>query len=208
MSRSQNTRLLREERRDIHAFLMRLGEDEWNAPSLCAGWTTLEVAAHLSSFLGVSRFGLVTRNVRFGTGTAGANRRSAATWRARGPSAILDALGNPDRIGLGFFAPGWALSEALLHHQDMRRALGRPRVVPAERLQVVLSFVLRFPTGTGANRRRRGITLVATDVDWFSGRGPEVRGPAEAILMTVAGRRSALADVAGPGKERLAGSLR
>lgn len=207
MSRSQNTGLLRDERHDIYEFLAGLGAEEWATRSLCADWTVLEVAAHLASAVGLSRIGVVSRGLRYGTGTTGANRRTVAAWKAKGTAAIVDSLGDPQLIGLGFFYPGWALTEAVVHHQDMRRALGRLRDIPAERLRVALSTIVRLPTGTGANRRRREVALRATDIDWSVGTGPEVLGPAEAILMTLAGRRDALVELAGAGTDRLAASL-
>ncbi len=55
--------------------------------------------------------------------------------------------------------------------------------------------------------RVRGVRLVATDLDWTSGRGPKVRGTAEALLMAVAGRRGIAAELSGPGRDRLARRL-
>ena len=52
--------------------------------------------------------------------------------------------------------------------------------------------------------RTRGLRLVATDIDWSHGGGPEVRGPGEALLMAMAGRGDALKDLSGPGKDELA----
>jgi hypothetical protein len=43
------------------------------------------------------------------------------------------------------------------------------------------------------------VRLIATDVDWSHGKGPEVRGPGEALLMVMAGRPDALRDLDGPG---------
>ena len=47
-------------------------------------------------------------------------------------------------------------------------------------------------------------TLVATDLGWTSGKGPDVEGPAEAILMAIAGRPAALDDLSGSGLSTLA----
>jgi hypothetical protein len=58
---------------------------------------------------------------------------------------------------------------------------------------------LRFHT----KRRIAGLTLRATDVDWSYGHGPEVTGPTEALIMTMAGRLIALDDLAGEGKPTL-----
>ena len=35
-------------------------------------------------------------------------------------------------------------------------------------------------------RRTRGVRLIASDLGFSAGMGPEARGPAEALLMTVA----------------------
>ncbi len=55
-------------------------------------------------------------------------------------------------------------------------------------------------------RRRlaRGLRLVATDITWSAGQGPEVTGPATALLLALAGRPLALADLDGPGLATLA----
>jgi hypothetical protein len=48
------------------------------------------------------------------------------------------------------------------------------------------------------------VRLVATDLDWNHGDGPEVTGPAEALLMAMAARSDAFNQLTGPGKELLA----
>ncbi len=45
-------------------------------------------------------------------------------------------------------------------------------------------------------------------MDWAAGSGPEVTGPAESILMTIAGRTSALPELAGEGVATLGDRLR
>lgn len=109
--------------------------------------------------------------------------------------------------GLMSFAGGRvALLEGVVHHQDIRRALGRPRPIPPERLIVALQSALMAPD-VGSFWRVRGVRLVATDLDFAWGRGPEVRGPGEALLMTIAGRTPAVEELAGPGQPRLAQRL-
>ena len=48
-------------------------------------------------------------------------------------------------------------------------------------------------------RRFRGIRMIADDIDWSRGDGEEMRGPMTSLLLLSTGRRSALADVRGPG---------
>jgi len=120
---------------------------------------------------------------------------------------VTEALDDPRPLGLGYFTPAWALFEAVVHHQDMRRPLGAERTIPEDRLSLALDVVCRLPTGTGGRRRSRQVRLRATDMAWSHGTGPEVTGPAEAVLMALAGRVEALEDLDGPGAEILANSV-
>ena len=79
------------------------------------------------------------------------------------------------------------LVDGTIHHQDIRRALGHPRAVPAARLTRILPLVPGNPR-LGAGRRIKGLHLVATDIDWQHGNGLEVRGTGEALLMAMTGR--------------------
>ena len=54
-----------------------------------------------------------------------------------------------------------------------------------------------FPVG--AKKRIAGLRLVATDLDWSHGTGPEVTGPALPLLLAMTGRSAGLADLAGAG---------
>jgi hypothetical protein len=55
----------------------------------------------------------------------------------------------------------------------------------------------------GSKQRVAGLTLRATDADSSSGSGPEVAGPAMAIVMTMTGRTVALDELDGEGVETL-----
>jgi uncharacterized protein (TIGR03083 family) len=100
-----------------------------------------------------------------------------------------------------------ALTDGVIHHQDIRRALGHPRTVPQERLVAALEFTPRA-RALPAPSNLRGLRVVATDVDWTHGSGPEVRGPGEALLVALAGRPQGLADLEGPALHTLATRLR
>jgi hypothetical protein len=45
----------------------------------------------------------------------------------------------------------------------------------------------------------RGRRLVATDIDWSRGNGPDVRGKAIDLMLLVANRRQVLSSLEGPG---------
>ena len=95
------------------------------------------------------------------------------------------------------------LADGMVHQQDIRRTLGLQRTIPAERLVPALWTVLFAPVLLGVVRVR-DVRLVATDLDWAFGRGPEVRGTGEALLMAVAGRRGVSGELTGPRAARLA----
>lgn len=200
------TALARAERTDLRAFLTTLSPADWQAPSLCAGWTVKDVVAHVVSYEELGVAGLVRR---FAKGRiVHANQVGVDEFTHLSPRELLDHLDRHlDPSGL----PGWfggliAFVDGTIHHQDIRRALDRPRVLPAERLLRILPLIPGNPR-LGAGRRIKGLRLRATDVDWSHGAGPEVVGPGEALLMAMAGRPAALPELSGSGSPTLAQRL-
>jgi uncharacterized protein (TIGR03083 family) len=188
------------ERRDLADYLDTLTEDEWEQPSLCPGWAVRDVVGHLPSYdelgwpallalFARSRFSLARCNQ---VGVEHSNRLSTEQLVSR-----LRTYAVPHGITT-MFGSAIALTDGLIHHQDIRRALGHPRAVPEERLVAALKFVPRA-RALPAPANVRNLRLVATDVDWAHGTGPEVNGPGEALLVALAGRQQALADLSGPG---------
>ncbi|MGW0048998.1 maleylpyruvate isomerase mycothiol-dependent enzyme family protein [Nocardia cyriacigeorgica] len=111
----------------------------------------------------------------------------------------MDALEH--RAGrLSRFAPQLLLADLMVHHQDMRRPLGRTREIPEDRLLTLLDHPDPFAQ---PRRRTKGLRFVATDVAWSSGDGPEVRGPGEALALAMVGRTAALDDLTGDGVAEL-----
>lgn len=197
------------ERAELADLLATLGPDDWEVESLCRGWSVKDVANHVVSYDDLSFGGVASRMVRGRLGVHGANAVGIAEGRAVSPAQVLEAYRrHPRPRGLTAAGGGRiAFLDGLVHHQDVRRALGRPRPIPSERLVQGLedapaAFVLP------ARKLSAGLSFVATDVDWSRGSGPEVRGPAEAILMAVAGRLPAVDELDGPGVASLAGRVR
>lgn len=194
-----------DERRDLADFLATLTPEQWERRSLCADWTVREVVVHVVSYEELGPRGTVARLVR---GRFSLDRTNPIGVRAgadASPADVLDHLRahlRPRGITAAFRGR-IALTDGLIHHQDIRRALDLPREVPAERLLVTLPFALRA-LALPSRRDARGLRLVATDLDWTHGKGPEVRGTGEALLMAIAGRRAALTDLDGPGAPLLA----
>lgn len=198
--------MARAERADLAAFLADLTPEQWNSPSLCAGWTVKDVVAHVVSYEELGVGGLLKR---FAKGwVVRANQVGVDEFAALSPEQLLDYLNRhlyPTGLTAGFGGM-IGLVDGTIHHQDIRRALNRPRVIPTDRLLRVLPLIPGNPR-LGAGRRIRGLRLRATDVGWTHGRGPEVSGPGEALMMAMTGRPAALSDLDGPGKATLAQRL-
>lgn len=200
-NRSEIRAMLIDERTQLHRFLSGLTDEQWETPSLCSDWSVLEVAGHLASVVGLTRFGMFGRNLRYGAGTDGGNMRAARDWAAKGPDAIVAALGDPRRLGLGLYFPRWALAETLVHHHDIRQPLGFEQPMSHDRVEVALGVFLKLAMVTKDDRRWRRVTLRATDMDWSEGTGPVIEGPAASILLAMSGRLQAFEDLSGDGCE-------
>ena len=200
--------LARAEREGFADYLAGLLPEQWSSPSLCDGWSVRDVAAHCVSFEGVPPRGLVSRFLKGRLQTDRINALAVADLADRSTDDIVALLrdnAEPHGLGAGF-GGRIALTDNMIHQQDIRRPLGTPRTIPHQRLGVALNFVRYAPTIRGA-WQARGLRLIATDLDWSYGKGPEVRGPGEALLMIMAGRAAALRDLDGPGVPELARRL-
>ncbi len=94
------------------------------------------------------------------------------------------------------------MTDGLIHQQDIRRPLGVDRQIPSQRLREALDFARFAPPIRGA-WNIRGVRLVAPELDWSFGAGPEAVGTGEAVLMTLAGRAGVARELTGPGAQRL-----
>lgn len=200
--------LVRGEREDFADFLAGLTDDQWDRPTLCAGWSVRDVALHCVSFEGVPPLALAVRFVKGRLQTDRINALAVSDLAHLSTTEVVAMFrDNAEPHGLtAGFGGRIALTDNMIHQQDIRRPLALARTIPPERLRVALDFVRYAPTIRGA-WRARGVHLMATDLDWSYGKGPEVSGPGEALLMVMAGRRDALRDLDGPGTAALAARL-
>jgi uncharacterized protein (TIGR03083 family) len=200
--------LARAERAELAALLRELTAEQWEAPTLCTEWPVRDVVAHVISYEELDARGLLRRYVRGRFVPRRVNAVGVADYAGHRPEQLIEVLERhlrPRGLTAGF-GGRIALVDGLIHQQDIRRPLGIRREVPADRLRPVLEFARTAPP-VGALRRTRGLRLVATDLDWAAGKGVEVRGPGEALLMAMAGRGDAVGELAGPGLPVLAGRV-
>src|SRR5437899_4313151 len=197
--------MARAEREEFAALLEELTLQQWDGPTLCEKWRVRDVVAHVIGYDPLSRPQLMRRMAKGLVTHGGANAVGVAEYAAKSPeelTALMREYAVPHGLTSGF-GGRIALTDGMIHQQDIRRPLGMQRTISAEPLRIALDFTRWAPRLLGA-LQARGVRLVATDVDWAYGKGPEVRGSGEALLMAMAGRRAALDDLDGSGKAKLA----
>jgi uncharacterized protein (TIGR03083 family) len=208
MGETDGWSIIHEERRALAEDLAPLEEARWETPSLCAGWSVQQVVGHLTAIakLTPTKFWLSLARAGFSM-----NRQTAKGMavEARGtPAEVLTrfrqqltATGHPP-------GPREAMvGEAVVHAEDIRRPLGIMHRYPPNVLVALAEFYSRYdlPSQTQSAKARivrlniRGLSMVATDIDWRTGEGPEVSGPILSLLLTITGRRAALDDLSGEG---------
>ncbi|MGZ9829591.1 maleylpyruvate isomerase family mycothiol-dependent enzyme [Tsukamurella ocularis] len=201
--------LATEERRSLLELVEGFTAEQWLAPTLCAGWSVRDVVLHHISYDLLTGRETLQRMVsgRANPGTSSNDARLAelSGMTTTDVVAALREHVRPTGLTSGF-GSRISLLDGMIHQQDIRRPLGLPRTIPGDRIRPALNFALWAPPVRGAVRGR-GVRLVADDLDWSFGRGPEVRGTAEALLLAMGGRTVVLDELSGPGRDRLARNL-
>jgi len=180
-----------DEYRTLADLLESAGADAWDAPSLCEGWRTREVVAH------------VTMPVRY-TGpefmgeleaAGGDFTRLSNTVAARDAALPADCLLADLRSGVlhDWQPPGGgiegALTHCVIHALDITEAVPLARRVPGARMARVLGIVAAAGSPNLLGVDLEGVELRADDIDWSSGSGAVVTGPAQALALVACGRR-------------------
>lgn len=181
-------------------LLEGLTPQQWAMPSLCHGWSVRDVVAHTVAYLGQSRKLLLINMIRARGDVDRINADQLREQAGQSPARLVELMrqGAEPSGAAALYRGRVGLIECLIHQQDIRRPLEQPRAIPDERLRVSLDYARVSPVIGGA-RRTRGVRLVATDMDWSAGRGPEVRGSGEALLLAMTGRAELLDELDGEG---------
>lgn len=199
------TPLVAAERADLAVLLRTLRDDEWLTPSLCDGWLVRDVVGHLAVNGSASPLDVISTAVRNGLSGHRTNSALAARARAWTTDELIDRFLAVRTTGATNRDPRFALADMVVHHQDIRLPLNRPREIPPDRLLAVLD---NPNPGSRPRRRMRGLRFIASDVDWSAGDGPEVRGTGETIVLAVAGRPVVLDELTGTGVAELRRRMR
>jgi len=199
------------QRAEVCDLLDGLGDEDWARPSLCAGWTVRDVAAHLTlqqlgpgAALGqlVKWRGSLDRTIAHV-----ARQRAAALTTEQITAEIRATIGSRRRnFGVTHLE---TLCDILVHSQDIAIPLGRRLDLPADAAAVAASRTLsmRWPPPPPSVKGMAGLQLTATDISWSTGDGPTIRGPMAALLLVCCGRLAALPQLSGGGAAELTARL-
>jgi uncharacterized protein (TIGR03083 family) len=203
MARAQDDELwalAHAERAALAEDLAGLGAEQWRHETLCGGWDVEQVVAHLTAAASLGRW-------RWLRSMAGArfrpdvhNQRRLAEHRGSTPAETLDRFCAviASTTAPSSHTPAY-LGEVVVHAQDIRQPLGLKRTPSLDAMTPVAAFFARRDFAVASRKRSAGLRLQAEDGPFTAGTGPLVCGSTLALVMSMAGRASYLAELDGPG---------
>jgi len=200
MDKAKTWELIHRERAAMADTLAELKPDQWTEPSLVAGWSVHVAAAHILA-------GAEQTPMNFFKAMAGAGfrfntmiDRAARQMAALPPAEIIERIrARTSTTNAPPGPPETMLGEIVVHSGDIRHPLGQAGEASPEAMVACLDMYKTQQFPTGAKKRVDGLRLIATDVGWSFGTGPEVTGPALPLLLAMTGRAAGLDDLAGAG---------
>ncbi len=200
-----------QERHRVADFLEGLTDDQWDTPSCCGDWTIEDVAAHtlVGPVIGVR--GALPHLIKARMNLAKTNLLTAQAILERfGRTGIVAAI--RENADSRFTPPGFGSAappvDITIHGQDISRPLGVDLGVPVERwLPSLQTAAAPRYAAFSARKHLKGLRFEATDVDFASGDGPIVTGPAKDLAHAMWGRAAAVDDLDGEGVDTLRSRL-
>lgn len=186
----------------IADLLEPLSPREWDGPSLCRGWRVRDLTGHLAVVPTLTLRQMLAVAPRAGFDPNRINTLVATREGSREPQELVDRLRRyaDEQHTARLLDPRNTLFDLVVHSQDIALPLGRDFPVPVDLVHRGLARVWEMGWPFSARKKLAGVSLRATDTDWRVGAGPEVAGPALALLLLLTGRaRAAAGNIHGPG---------
>jgi uncharacterized protein (TIGR03083 family) len=197
--------LISAERRELAGVLGGLSAEQWQSPSLCAGWTVAHVMAHLTMPFRITEEefarGMAEAHGQFTEFSDAVAARDSQLPQAELVAVMRDNIGNP-WAPPGGGQPG-ALSHDLIHGLDMTWPLSITYPIPDGAMTTVLDLIAGRDGANAFGVDLDGIELRASDLDWSSGAGAQAVGPSRDLLLLLARRSLPHDKITGPGAQRL-----
>ena len=151
-------------------MLDSMTDEQLNAPTLCEGWSALDVAGHLVSFVEMSLPVMMGSMAKAGFNADKAWMKNATKYAAMGAPAISQSLRqNASKTApLKSFPAGVSFTDIAVHTQDVRRPLGLAGELDPEVVRASLDFCTSDKQGKihVPPKAIAGLRLQATDMDW------------------------------------------
>ncbi|MCE3277614.1 MAG: maleylpyruvate isomerase family mycothiol-dependent enzyme [Propionibacteriaceae bacterium] len=207
MDREESWRVITEQRLGLARLLEGLSDDEWEQPSLCAGWRVRDVAAHVSLIALPPSPGTLLVDLLRARGSFHRLNTMASRRRAeRAPNQLIADLrqhAGSRKIPIVSDQRN-VLFDLLVHVQDIAIPLGVDLPMPLVPAAAGATRVWSMGWPFWARRQLRGLRLRATDTNWSAGAGAELRGPIGMLLLLLTGRTmTALPHLSGPGVQTI-----
>jgi len=162
----------------------------WDAPSLCEGWRTRQVVAHMTMPARYSGPAFMAELEAAGGDFTRLSDTVAERDGALPPASLLDDLRS--EVLHGWQPPGGgmegALTHCVIHGLDIVEAVPLERRVPEERMVRVLGIIAAPGAPNFFGVDLEDVELRADDLEWSYGSGAPVSGTAQALALVVCGR--------------------
>lgn len=192
----------------VHAERLALIDDletldaaSWEVPSLCAGWSVHDVAAHLADNARTTFFRLFIAMAKAGFSLDRQNGNGVAEMKASTPEGTLQKLVEVAALRCTPPVPvASRLVEEIAHGEDIRRAVGLQRSYPNKALEPAIRYQAATPQGVGgAKELASKVQLCSQDETFRLGLGPQIVGSRLELLMLLSGRGEHATGLSGPG---------
>jgi uncharacterized protein (TIGR03083 family) len=185
--------------------LGELSDSQWDADSRCEGWRVRDVVGHLVN-LGESSHASMTRDfLRHGfLPDKVVSAVAMKVGQDSGPNLVNRLRASSrGRFHVPLSPRQVVLGEVLVHGTDALEPLGLSLDIRPEDAGLVLDTYRRVGRFAFHTKSVSKAHLVASDVSWSAGSGPEVRGQAFDLLQLMANRRQVTERLTGPGVSSL-----
>ncbi|MEQ8843210.1 MAG: maleylpyruvate isomerase family mycothiol-dependent enzyme [Acidimicrobiales bacterium] len=178
------------ERSSLHDTLRALDAADWDHDSLCEGWRVRDVASHAGLAVTITPAQFLIGMIRHRGSFDSFMAAHAVRLGERSVEEILASwvpVATSTKIPPTTRKVDTAL-DVFVHHHDISVPLGRDVPSDRGRLRWMADGLVSARKPIGSAGRVKGLRLIATDIDWHYGTGPEVRGPASALILAGTGR--------------------
>jgi uncharacterized protein (TIGR03083 family) len=188
--RSDLSGAIAEEYRALAELLTSSPGEVWDAPSLCEGWRTREVVAHVTMPARYSTDEFMAELEAAGGDFTRLSDVVAARDGALPVARLLDDLCSP--VLHAWQPPGGgaeaALTHCVIHALDVVEAVPLDRRIPETRIRAVLDLLSAPGSPNPFGVELAGVRLEADDMDWSLGAGDVVSGAGQALVLVLSAR--------------------